>query len=323
MRDDSSMGGIRRLLAVAQIHNLRLRALIAGSVLVLLTACNAMKLGYQQGDHLAYWWVDNYVDVTDDQEPQTKDAIARFFAWHRRSQLPEIEALLQRAKSEVQQPVTEAQLDRFRDESMRLTRLSYDHAIPDVADLLLTLQPEQVRRMERKFADGNEKYRKKFLRGDPQDRLDARFDKVMEWSTLVYGRFSRQQEDAIRKALAPVVDNAEARYAERLKRQQAWLALVRQVQAEKPPKARVIELLQRFGDQWQAPPTRERRISYEAASDTGLAVAATIANLTTPEQKRHAVNRFQGWIDDVRALMREAPREAPRKAPVQPAHASN
>ncbi|MGY8526226.1 DUF6279 family lipoprotein [Paracidovorax citrulli] len=319
MRDDSSMGGIRRLLAVAQIHNLRLRALIAGSVLVLLTACNAMKLGYQQGDHLAYWWVDNYVDVTDNQEPQTKDAIARFFAWHRRSQLPEIEALLQEAKTQVQQPVSQAQVDRFRDESMRLTRLSYDHAIPDVADLLLTLDAEQIQRMERKFADGNEKYRKKFLRGDQQDRLDARFDKVMEWSRLVYGRFSKEQEDTIRKALAPVVDNAESRYAERLKRQQAWLALVRQVQAEKPPKARVIELLQRFGDQWQAPPTRERRVNYEAASETGLSVAVTIANLTTPEQKRHAVDRFQGWINDVQELRRETP----RKAPTQPAHAAN
>jgi hypothetical protein len=31
----------------------------------------------------------------------------------------------------------------------------------------------------------------------------------------------------------------------------------------------------------------------------------TIANLTTPEQKAHAVKRFQGWIEDVQALMRE------------------
>lgn len=306
---DSSMGGIRRLPAVAQIHNVRWRELIAAGMLVLLTACNAMKLGYQQGDHLAYWWIDNYVDVSDDQEPQTRDAIARFFAWHRREQLPEIAALLQRAKSEVQGPVTEAQLERVRDDTQRMARVAFDHAIPDVADLLMTLTPEQIRRMERKFADGNEKYRKKFLRGSPEDRLEARYDKVMEWATLIYGRFSREQEDAIRAALRPVVDNAESRFAERVKRQQAWMALVRQVQAEHPPKARVIALLQRFGDQWQAPPTRERRVSYEANTEAGLTVAAQIANMTTPEQKRHAVERFRKWIEDTQSLMREGPRQ--------------
>ncbi len=287
---------------------------MAAGMLVLLTACNAMKLGYQQGDHLAYWWIDNYVDVSDDQEPQTRDAIARFFAWHRREQLPEIAALLQRTKSEVQGPVTEAQLERVRDDTQRMARVAFDHAIPDVADLLLTLTPEQLKRMERKFADGNAKYRKKFLRGSPEDRLEARYDKVMEWATLIYGRFSREQQDAIRAALRPVVDNAEARFAERMKRQQAWLALARQVQAEHPPKARVITLLQRFGDQWQAPPTRERRVSYEANTEAGLTVAAQIANMTTPEQKRHAVERFQKWIEDTQSLMREAPRQ-PALAP--------
>lgn len=302
------MGGIRRLLAVAQIHNVRWRELIAASVLVLLTACNAMKLGYQQGDHLAYWWIDNYVDVSDDQEAQTKDAIARFFAWHRREQLPEIATLLQRTKSEVQQPVSEAQLDRLRDDAQRLTRAAFDHAIPDVADLLLTLTPEQIRRMEDKFADGNRKYRKTFLSGDRQKRIDARYDKVMEWSRLIYGRFSREQEDAIRAAVVPVVDGAEARYAERIKRQQAWMALVRQVQAEHPSKARVIEMLQRFADQWQTPPGRERLVSYEKNNEAGLSLAAKIANMTTPEQKRHAVERLQGWIDDTRSLMRNAPR---------------
>lgn len=279
---------------------------MAASVLVLLTACNAMKLGYQQGDHLAYWWIDNYVDVADEQEPQTKDAIARFFAWHRREQLPEIASLLQRTKGEVQQPVTPEQLERLRTDVQHLTRVAYDHAVPDVAALLLTLTPAQIERMERKFADGNRKYRKTFLRDDRKARIDARYDKVMEWARLMYGRFSNEQEAAIRAAVEPVVDGAEARYAERVKRQQAWLALVRQVQAEHPPKSRVIDMLQRFGDQWQAPPGRERLVSYRQSNEAGLALAVKIANMTTPEQKRHAAQRLQGWIDDTHELMRDA-----------------
>ncbi|ESJ00386.1 hypothetical protein B551_0218770 [Cupriavidus sp. HPC(L)] len=39
--------------------------------------------------------------------------------------------------------------------------------------------------------------------------------------------------------------------------------------------------------------------------------------MTTPEQKRHAVERFQKWIEDTRSLMREEPRQpaiAPSRA---------
>ncbi|CAG9175622.1 DUF6279 domain-containing protein [Cupriavidus respiraculi] len=313
MRGDSNMGGLRRLRAVTVFHDRgglrKAAAMVAALALALLAGCNAMKLGYQQGDHLAYWWIDNYVDVTDDQEAQTRDAINRFFAWHRKDQLPEIATALRRAKAQVQQPVTAAQVEQIQDEAQRLGREAYDHALPDVADLLVTLTPEQITRMERKFADGNAKYRKKFLRGSPEQRLEARYDKVMEYAKLIYGRFSREQEAAIREAVRPVVDGADTRFAEREKRQQAWLALARQVQAERPPKARVMELLKRFGDQWQAPPSRDRQSTYEANNNAGVALAVTVANLTTPEQKRHAADRFQGWIDDTNALMREAPRQ--------------
>jgi hypothetical protein len=71
-----------------------------------------------------------------------------------------------------------------------------------------------------------------------------------------------------------------------------------------------MAMLRQFGDQWQKPPGREREANYEAANDAGVALTVAVANMTTPEQKKHAAERFQGWIDDAQSLMREQPTRA-------------
>ncbi len=313
MRADFNMAVSAQRIAVSDFHNWRARVIFAILGAAALCACSAMKLGYQQGDRLAYWWIDNYVDVTAAQEPLTREAISRFFAWHRKSQLPEIASLLQQAKAEVRQPVTPAMVEHFQDASQGLARRSFEQAMPDTADLLLTLTPDQIARMEKKFAEGNAKYRKTFLKADPAEREDARFDKVMEYARLIYGGFSSEQEKAIRARMGPVVQNADARYAERVARQQEWLKMVRYVQATQPPKAQVIDLLHRFREYWQNPPAKHAA-SHEASNNAGIALTVAIANMTTPQQKAHAQDRFQKWIDDTHALMREKP-----NAPVQSA----
>ncbi|MFC4522837.1 DUF6279 family lipoprotein [Cupriavidus pinatubonensis] len=305
MRGDFNMTVSAQYAPVSDSHNRWLRLILAIFATAILCACSAMKTGYQHGDRLAYWWIDHYVDVSDAQEPLTRDAIARFFAWHRQAQLPEIAGLLTQARNQVQQPVSTAAIVQIQEASQRLARQSFDQAVPDVADLLLTLTPAQIDRMEKKFDEGNIKYRKKFLSGSAEDRESARFDKVMSYAKLIYGNFSNEQEQAIHAALAPLMQGAQARYAERLRRQEEWLALARRVQQTHPPKAQVVELLRRFGDHWQFPPGQVRATSYQANNQAGVTLAATIANLTTPTQKAHAAERFQKWIDDTRSLMRE------------------
>lgn len=311
MRADFSMVTCTRRQAVSYVHIWPKRVFawfaaftIAATLVGALSGCNAMKLGYQQGDRLAYWWVDRYVDVSDVQEPPTRDAIARFFAWHRQAQLPEIATVLTRVKGEVTGPVDAAMVRQIQQDTQRLGRQAFENAVPDLADLMLTLAPDQIRRMESKFAESNAKYRKEYLKSDPGARTEARFDKIMDYARLVYGRFSDDQERAIRDAMGPYMQGAETRYAERVKRQQEWVALAREVSTTHPPKPQVEDRLRKYADHWQRPPA-ERAQPYQAASQAGVALTVTIANLTTPEQKAHAATRFQKWIDDMRSLMRE------------------
>lgn len=121
----------------------------------------------------------------------------------------------------------------------------------------------------------------------------------MDYSKLVYGNFSTEQEQEIRAAMGPYMQGAEARYAERVKRQQEWVEIAREVSTNHPPKAQVEDMLRKYADHWQRPSAGEQR-----STSAGVDLTVKIANMTTPEQKAHAVKRFDGWIADTRSLMR-------------------
>ncbi len=268
-----------------------------------LTACGTVKLGYQQGDRLVYWWADRYFDIQDGQADAARGAIARFFAWHRREQLPRIAELLERARDDLQQPVTAAQIRDYQNAYFALGRAAFERARPDIAELLLTVTPAQIAHVRQRFDTVNATYRQRYLQHDGDDRSRERFKRVMDNARLVYGSFSRAQEDAIRPAIAPLVTAAPARYDERVQRQQAWLALLERVRAEHPDKPTVMQWLAAYADQWEHPPG-ERGARRDAYLDASVDVSVTIANLTTPQQKLHARDRLQGWVDDAHDLMR-------------------
>ena len=85
----------------------RLRIIVALLLLApaLLTGCSALRFGYNQAPELAFWWLDGYADFDEAQSRQARERIAQWFSWHRRSQLPDVAALL--ARTGIESHVTE------------------------------------------------------------------------------------------------------------------------------------------------------------------------------------------------------------------------
>jgi len=285
--------------------------LAAVILLACLQACSTLKLGYQQGARLTYWWVDGQFDLLDAQTGPTREAIGHFFVWHRQDQLPRMTDVLQRAQDELQQPVTAQQMRAYQDAFQQFGRDAFDQAKLDIARLLLSTTPAQLAHVQNKLDESNAKFRRRYLSDDAEDRLRARLKKVMEDARLVYGDFSAAQENAIRTAITPMVDSTPARYDERVARQKVWLALIARVQQEHPDEATVVQWLTAYADLWQHAPG-ERGVQQHQRRDADTAMLVAIANLTTPRQKQHARERLQGWIDDARDLMRDGEPSPPR-----------
>jgi hypothetical protein len=270
----------------------------------LLAGCGALRIGYANGDNLAYWWMDRYVDFNADQKPWVKARIRKLLAWHRTTQLHDYAQLLAQYRRRLAGEVTPAEVQADYAVLKQRARRMIDQALPDLADLALSLEPQQIAHIEKRFSSNNDTYRKDYLRGNLEDRQQYRFKKVMKQAEYWFGDFSRAQEARIRAASdARPLDN-ELRLAERVRRQQALIRVLKKIRAERPGRDAVIALLrEQVADIFDGAGVPQDSRIFLDASDTGTAqLVALIWNIATPSQKAHAADRAEKLIDDCHTL---------------------
>ena len=282
----------------------RAQFVLLAFVMVLAAGCSTIRFTYNHGDTLLYWWLNAYIDIDSDQSDWVKKDIDNLFQWHRTTQLRDYAGLLSKMQRQLADgSVTQDELlSDSRDIKARTELLAFK-ALPQLADLALSIKPDQVNQLEKKFAKNNADFRKKFMSGSVQDQQEARFKKAMEQLNLWFGSFSRDQEAQLRKASdARPLDN-EIWLQERMLRQKKIVALLRRIQQEKLNKEQAMSaihnLLREMFDRMEAP---ERKAFFDAYVDNTSKFIITAVRLATPEQKTHAQQRMQGWINDFNTL---------------------
>lgn len=281
----------------------RFRSFWLIALMVVVTGCSSVKLAYNNGDTLLYWWLNAYLDLDSDQASEVKKDIDDLFNWHRKTQLKTYVQLLETAKRQLAGNLTQADLLADYKEAKTRTELLAQRALPELTELAMTIKPDQLEQMEKKFRKNNETYRKKFMTGSVEERQKQRYKKSMEQLELWFGNFSREQEAQLRKASdARPLDN-QIWLDERIRRQQKILATLRKVRAEKLNKEATGALMQGLVrdifDRLESP---ERKAFFDTYIDSTTQFILTAAKIATPEQKAHAQKRMQGWIDDFNAL---------------------
>jgi hypothetical protein len=281
----------------------RTLALFMIALLALAAGCSSVRFTYNQGDTLLYWWLDSYADLDGSQADIAKRDIDKLFAWHRQTQLRDYAALLGNMQRQLAANPTQADLlATYKEIRVRSERLAA-HAIPELTTLALSIKPDQIAHIERKFKSKNDDYRKKFLEGSTEKRQKARYKKTMEQFELWFGNFSNDQEAALRRASDARPLEHDIWLDERIWRQRRILALLQKFQQDKPNReqaAAQIAALQRelFG-RIDSP---ERKAFYDNSADQTTKFILTAIRIATPAQKKHAHNRMQGWINDFQTL---------------------
>lgn len=282
----------------------RTRTLLLITLMVLIAGCSAVRFTYNHGDTLLYWWLNAYIDIDSDQSDWVKKDIDNLFQWHRSTQLRDYAGLMAKMQRQLGDGnVTQDELlSDYRDIKARTELLAFK-ALPQLADLAMSIKPDQIAQMQKKFARNNEDFRKKFMSGSVEDQHEARFKKAMEQFKLWFGSFSSDQEAQLRKASdARPLDN-DIWLQERMMRQKKIVALLQRVHQEKMSKeqtmAAIHGVLREFFDRMDAP---DRKAFFDAYIDSTSKFIQTAIRITTPEQKAHAQKRMQGWIDDFNAL---------------------
>jgi hypothetical protein len=282
----------------------RARITLMVALMVLIAGCSAIKLTYNHGDTLLYWWLDAYLDLDSDQSDWVKKDIDNLFQWHRSTQLRDYAGLLAKMQRQLSDGnVTQDELlSDYRDIKTRTELLAFK-ALPQLADLAMSIKPDQIAQMEKKFAKNNDKFRRDFMSGSVEDQKNARYKKAMEQLNLWFGNFGREQEAQLRKASdARPLDN-DVWLQERVARQKKIIVLLQRIHTQKMNKEQTMsaihDMLRDFFDRMDAP---DRKAFFDAYVDNTSKFILSAVRITTPEQKAHAQQRMQGWINDFNTL---------------------
>lgn len=281
-----------------------IKVLIIGLCALALSGCSALRIGYNQGPTLAWWWLDSYLDFDDQQAPRVKAALQRWFDWHRATQLPEYARLLADAQVQMLQPVTAAQLCRWNDELRARVDVALVQALPAAAELAPTLSVAQLAHLERKYRDSNEAFTADFLQDGADDRLKASVKRAVERAETLYGRIDERQRQLIASGVAASPFDAALWLGERQAVQAETLRTLRRLSAPgaaaDPETARAA--LQALVQRVLQPQLPVYKAYRQRLTDYNCALSAQLHNSTTPAQRQAARNKLKGWEDDLRAL---------------------
>ena len=279
---------------------------------LLLGACSAARVAYNQAPNLTYWWLDGYVDFTGAQSPPARADIDRFFAWHRSAELPLYAQRLAQwqtlAQKDISTEQTCSEVDAIR---ASFNRMSERGVVP-LTTLALQLSPAQLDHMQRHQTKGDENFTKDFLRGTPAQRLNKRLDSTIDRYETLYGSLTDAQRQQLKTGLQQSAWDPQRTQAERQRRQAAMLQTIREVQAlhsaafvangSRNPPPDAVNALRSWSQRLQNSPTPGYPAYSAALVKDGCTQFATLHNSTSPEQRKHAVGVLKGYEEDVRAL---------------------
>jgi hypothetical protein len=276
-----------------------------------------LRFTYNQADEILYWWLDGYTDFDAAQSAAARESIARWLAWHRRTQLPDYAAQLARARQDVLQPVTADAACRWFTLARERADVALAEALPALADHVMTMTPAQWRHVEQRFAKGLDEMRADYLQADRTERQRATVKRVVERFEMLYGRLDDAQRAVVSQAVAASPFDAQRWLEERQARQRDVLALLPALAAERAGRDRVLAALRTLSAQALRSPREGYRAYQQRLTDYNCAFFARVHNATGADQRNAAATRLKGWEDDLRALTATAtPGASP--APIDP-----
>jgi uncharacterized protein DUF6279 len=271
----------------------------------LLAGCTALRLAYDNADTYLLFRAKSYLDLDAKSSDELDERIDEFFAWHRRTALPQYARLSEEAAKRVTRGLSREDLVWGYDSLVAHARQSLRFAAERVAPLLDRLTPQQVAHMERRFAEDNRKFAREYLRGSEAERRKRRARRLEERLEDWVGNLSHVQAEKVRQfsERTPLYDELRAKDRQRM--QAEFVDMIRKREAQK-----------RLPD-WIANWDHGRDPAHLAASERFrqeyLALLLEIDKTLAPEQRNRAAANFRRYAEDFRVLARRARAESPGK----------
>jgi hypothetical protein len=291
------------------------RWLIVLAAAALLAGCGTvMRVVYNNGDFALRVMANEYFDTSGDQSDILKAQLARFHEWHRREELPAYARIFQSAAERTARGLTQEDVTWAIVAVRERYRMVVAQAAEDGAPVVASLKAENYVALERKFADVNAKFTKDYLAGDQAKRDRARakwFEERIEWFV---GDLSEAQVALIQRFVQSQPRMNEVRLADRKRRQQEFVALIRKYQAS----PELAERMRDFFTHWERDRGAEHAKLAREWEGRLVQLVVELDGTLSPQQRAHLVGRFEMLAEDCRVLARQGRPAAETRAAAEP-----
>ena len=273
---------------MSQLKNIYLLCCI---LFFLIAGCNTGKLFYYYGDEVASWQLDNYFDLTTQQEEWIEERMRLHLDWHRKQELPRYRDFLIEVQSRAGDGLTMIELDEgyARLDQKRIRTL--ERLLPDTASFLAGVSPEQINTLEKKMIEENQEMEEDME--SPEKLFRKRRERFLEQMEDWFGDFSKDQQyqiNQLRTEWFPgSADPLTTRLERRRKSQLQFLAHLR----SSPDKAELENWLRRSVINWAGETDSAKQDRILRNKKRILQVDKHL----TPEQRMHAVRELDEWIE--------------------------
>ncbi|PSJ18953.1 DUF6279 family lipoprotein [Nitrosomonas supralitoralis] len=269
----------------------------------LLSGCSIVRLSYDHGPQLTWWWLDGYVGFNREQAPHAKQAIHQWFGWHRSTQLPEYVDWLVAVRTQIDGPLTPSQICKWSDELQNIIAPAFDQAAQLSAPVILRLGEAQWRHLEQRYVKSNDELRGDYLQPDLGDRRQASIKRTVKRIENLYGDIDKTQQQLIAVGIESSPFNPEVWIIERQRRQQETLRTLRQLASESTVPDSIIASLRQLIEYTHRSDDPDYRAYQLKLSEYTCDFIARMHNSATPAQRQHAHDKLKGWETDLRALL--------------------
>jgi hypothetical protein len=270
-------------------------------MLTLFAGCSSVRLFYNNADLLLRTKATSYFALTAEQITDFNVHFTRLHDWHRQQELPHYAMLLQTAGEKLADGLTREEVDWLMTVSQVRFRVLAEQTAEDMAPILVTLNSAQLQMLEKRLAEDNTKFAKKYLIGNEDRRRQVRVDQMAELFSDWIGKLSPQQEQLIAHTVSKFPGFHDLRFQERQHWQQAFIALLR----KNPEEPVLREKLRAFLGDWETPLSEEYIRTRQAYREGIVQLILDLDRTLTSAQRLQAVQRLANFASDFRILATE------------------
>jgi len=280
-------------------NSLHQRLILVIMFTVFLTAaCSQIRIAYFFVDWYIVDRIDEYLDISGDQEDFLDKKVDLLHTWHRKEELPKIVIFLKSLKVKLARGLSRDDIPWFQSEYKAIQSRAIDKISDDFVVFLGTVTPQQIDHLTQEVRDKNEEHYERNFEIPEEEWRKKRIKRTLENLEDFFGTLTKEQNKLISSSIEYKRDDYLRQFEQRQQVQKKIEAILRS--QESPEKIKNVFL------SWILDPDEIQSDMYKKFSKQRTAKWVkfwlTVEDTITTKQRNIALEKIQDYIETIKSM---------------------